>query len=115
MNQPFRIVSIGSVRSPLTELAQAPRQGREGSPDAWLALEPPSRAAARALRPGEHVLVLTWLDRAARSVLEVHPPNVHRVRILEVVDDMRLHVNELEALDSTPIMDLKPVLHPAER
>jgi tRNA-Thr(GGU) m(6)t(6)A37 methyltransferase TsaA len=122
---------IGQVESPLTELAAAPRQGDEGAPDSWLVFDPAVAAALADLAPGDDVLVLTWLDRADRDVLAVHPrddrsrpvtgvfstrspdrPNpigLHRVTVL-AVDGLRVHVRNLEALDGTPIVDVKPVL-----
>jgi tRNA-Thr(GGU) m(6)t(6)A37 methyltransferase TsaA len=122
---------IGQVVSPLTDLASAPLQGREGGPEAWLQFAPAVRDALDGLCEGDTVVVLTWLDRADRDVLRVHPrgdpanpiqgvfstrsparPNpigLHEVRILEI-DGLRLRVSDLEALDATPIVDLKPVL-----
>jgi tRNA-Thr(GGU) m(6)t(6)A37 methyltransferase TsaA len=122
---------IGVVESPLTDLAAAPMQGDEGAPDAWLALAPELAPALVGLAAGDHLLVLTWLDRADRGVLQVHPrddlsrpkagvfntrspdrPNpigLHRVTVLEI-DDTRLKVSHLEALDGTPVLDLKPPL-----
>jgi len=122
---------IGRVSSPLTAREQAPRQGDEGAPDAWITFEPAVAAGLRDLGPGEDVLLLTWLHRAPRDVLETRPrddparpvtgvfstrspdrPNpigIHRVRIL-AVDGLRLHVRGLEALDGTPVVDVKPVL-----
>jgi tRNA-Thr(GGU) m(6)t(6)A37 methyltransferase TsaA len=122
---------IGVVESPLTDPAAAPKQGFEGSPDAWLVLEPQVSEGLDGLRAGDEVIVLTWLDRARRDVLRVHPrddpanpergvfstrsadrPNpigLHRVQIL-AVDGLRLRVRDLEALDGTPIVDIKPVL-----
>jgi len=136
MSITYQVVAIGTVRSPLTDRAQAPKQGREGAPNAWLELEPAYREAARDLEVGEEVLILTWFHRADRLVLQTHPrddesipltgifstrspdrPNpvgIHRVRILEIVDGLRLHVNDLEAIDGTPILDLKPVLDASE-
>lgn len=132
MSFTYAVVPIGTVCSTLTHREQAPKQGREGAPDAWLELGPAYREGARDLRVGQEILVLTWLDRADRSVLAVHPrdderapltgifstrspdrPNpigIHRVRILEIADGSRLRVSDLEALDRTPIVDLKPVL-----
>lgn len=126
---------VGGVESPLTDPAAAPKQGDEGSPEAWIVLDPAYDEAAAGLRAGEDVLVLTWLDRADRETLAVHPrgdssrprqgvfstrspdrPNpigLHRVRIL-AVEDSRLHVADLEALDGTPVLDLKPVLGAVE-
>jgi tRNA-Thr(GGU) m(6)t(6)A37 methyltransferase TsaA len=122
---------IGRVESTLTEPSDAPRQGSEGAPDAWLVLEPSVREALDGITPGARVIVLTWLDRARRDVLRVHPrddatnplrgvfstrsadrPNpigLHEVEILSVEGD-RVHVRPLEALDGTPVLDLKPVI-----
>lgn len=125
------LVPIGHVESPLSETADAPKQGFEGGPDAWLVFEPRIVDALEGLEPGARVIVLTWLDRADRSVLRVHPrddrsnpmrgvlttrsadrPNpigLHEVRVLEV-DGNRVKVSDLEALDGTPVLDVKPVL-----
>ncbi|MFR9779856.1 tRNA (N6-threonylcarbamoyladenosine(37)-N6)-methyltransferase TrmO [Micromonospora sp. MS34] len=122
---------VGRVESPLTDPATAPKQGDEGAPEAWLAFAAAYAPALRGLRAGADVLVLTWLDRADRDVLVVHPrgdtsrpetgvfatrsphrPNpvgLHRVRILDV-DGSRVRVTGLEALDGTPVLDVKPVL-----
>jgi tRNA-Thr(GGU) m(6)t(6)A37 methyltransferase TsaA len=128
---PYVLEPIGWVESPLVDRDMAPKQGDEGAPDAWLVFEQGVREALRDLRPGTDVLVLTWLDRARRDVLTVHPrgdlarpkegvfttrspdrPNpigLHRVTILSI-DGTRLRVRNLEALDGTPILDVKPVL-----
>jgi tRNA-Thr(GGU) m(6)t(6)A37 methyltransferase TsaA len=128
---PYLIRPIGRVESPLTDPASAPKQGFEGSPDAWLVFDPAVREGLRDLEAGTEVLVLTWLDRADREVLVVHPrddpsnpetgvfstrsqdrPNpvgLHRVEIL-AIDGTRVRVRNLEALDGTPIVDVKPVL-----
>jgi tRNA-Thr(GGU) m(6)t(6)A37 methyltransferase TsaA len=122
---------IGWVESTLVEPAEAPRQGDEGAPDAWLVLLPAVRDGLRGLEVGTDVLILTWLDRASREVLSVHPrgeterpmtgvfntrspdrPNpigLHRVTIL-AIDGNRVHVRNLEAVDQTPVLDVKPVL-----
>lgn len=122
---------IGRVSSPLTDLAAAPKQGDEGAPEAWIVLSPAFAAGLEGIGAGEELVVLTWLDRASRDVLRVHPrgdtsrppqgvfatrspdrPNpvgLHRVEVLEV-DGGRLRVNGLEAIDGTPVLDLKPVL-----
>jgi tRNA-Thr(GGU) m(6)t(6)A37 methyltransferase TsaA len=127
----FIVQPIGYVESPLIDAATAPRQGDEGAPEAWLVFEPDVSEGLRDLRAGDDVLVLTWLDRARRDVLAVHPrddpanpeqgvfstrsadrPNpigLHRVTIVEV-DGLRFRVARLEALDGTPILDVKPVL-----
>jgi tRNA-Thr(GGU) m(6)t(6)A37 methyltransferase TsaA len=128
------LVPVGHVESPLTDRASAPKQGDEGAPDAWVVFEPNMGEALDGLAAGDDVLVLTWLDRADRDVLRVHPrddrsratsgvfatrspdrPNpigLHRVRVLEV-DGLRLRVRDLEALDGTPVVDVKPVLRDA--
>jgi tRNA-Thr(GGU) m(6)t(6)A37 methyltransferase TsaA len=127
----YTLLPIGHVESPLTDLADAPRQGDEGAPDAWLVIFPAYREALKDLTVGEDILLITWFDRAFRDELVVHPrgdltrpptgvfstrspdrPNpigLHRVTIL-AIDNLRLHVNNLEALDGTPLIDIKPVL-----
>jgi tRNA-Thr(GGU) m(6)t(6)A37 methyltransferase TsaA len=127
----FELVPIGRVASPLTDRAQAPKQGFEGGPDAWLVLEPEVVAALDGLEPGARVIVLTWLDRADRSTLRVHPrddasnpvrgvfstrsadrPNpigLHEVEV-RAIEGNRVKVSDLEAVDGTPVLDLKPVI-----
>jgi tRNA-Thr(GGU) m(6)t(6)A37 methyltransferase TsaA len=128
---------IGRVESSLVEREDAPRQSDEGAPEAVLVFDPAVADALADLRPGEDVIVLTWLDRADRDALVVHPrgdltrpptgvfstrspdrPNpigLHRVTI-QAVDGLRITVAHLEALDNTPIVDVKPVLgDPADR
>jgi tRNA-Thr(GGU) m(6)t(6)A37 methyltransferase TsaA len=127
----YELRPIGHVRSPLTDPATAPKQGDEGAPDAWLVLDPEVAVGARDLSVGADVFVLTWLHRARRDVLAVHPrddprapetgvfstrsqdrPNpigLHRVTIA-AVDGLRLLARGLEAVDGTPIVDVKPVL-----
>jgi tRNA-Thr(GGU) m(6)t(6)A37 methyltransferase TsaA len=127
----YEVVPVGWVESPLQERAQAPRQGDEGAPDAWLVFEPGVGEALRDLRAGTEVIVLTWLDRADRGVLVTRPrddparpvtgvfatrspdrPNpvgLHRVHVVEV-RGLRIRVRPLEALDGTPVIDVKPVL-----
>jgi tRNA-Thr(GGU) m(6)t(6)A37 methyltransferase TsaA len=126
---------IGHVESPLTDPKLAPKQGSEGSPDAWLVFHPSVREALGDLKEGDEVIVLTWLDRASREALRVHPrddlsrtpmgvfstrsadrPNpigLHRVRILSIVDGLRFRVRNLEAIHRTPIIDVKPVIEGA--
>jgi len=123
---------IGHVRSPLVEPRDAPKQGFEGAPDAWLEFASEFEAGLRDIVAGEEVLILTWLDRADRDTLRVHPrddpaaplrgafstrsadrPNpigLHRVRIAEIATSTRVRVLDLEAVDGTPILDVKPVL-----
>ncbi|MGW7406075.1 tRNA (N6-threonylcarbamoyladenosine(37)-N6)-methyltransferase TrmO [Streptomyces sp. NPDC054833] len=124
---------IGHVESPLKDRATAPRQADEGAPDAWLVLGDEYAAAVDGLAPGTDVLLLTWLDRADRDTLAVRPrgdtnrpitgvfatrspdrPNpigLHTVHILSIAGP-RIHVRNLEALDGTPVLDIKPVLTP---
>jgi tRNA-Thr(GGU) m(6)t(6)A37 methyltransferase TsaA len=121
---------VGRVESRLTDRADAPRQGDEGAPDAWLVFERDVLAALEGIRPGDRLIVLTWLDRAQREVLQVHPrddtsnpkqgvfktrspdrPNpigLHEVEVI-AIEGERVHVRPLEALDGTPIVDVKPV------
>jgi tRNA-Thr(GGU) m(6)t(6)A37 methyltransferase TsaA len=130
----YEVRPVAWVESPLTERAQAPRQGSEGAPQAWLVVEPDVAEAVRDLRAGDQVIVLTWLDRAHRDELTTVPrddpanprlgvfstrspdrPNpigLHRAEILAVAG-LRILVSELEALDGTPVIDIKPVLDPA--
>ena len=122
---------VGVVRSELRDREVAPMQGDEGAPDAWIELRPEMSRAAASLAPGDELLVLTWFHEADRSVLEVHPrsdpsrpltgvfstrspdrPNpvgLHRVKVL-AVEKQRIRVGPLEAIDGTPVIDLKPVL-----
>jgi tRNA-Thr(GGU) m(6)t(6)A37 methyltransferase TsaA len=132
VNQPrIEVTPIGRVESPLTDPASAPNQGDEGAPEAWLVFEPALLEALDGIRARDEVIVLTWLDRARRDVLRVHPrgdlsraqqgvfstrsphrPNpigLHRVEIISI-DGGRLRVRNLEAVDGTPIVDIKPVL-----
>jgi tRNA-Thr(GGU) m(6)t(6)A37 methyltransferase TsaA len=119
---------IGVVRSPLTDRASAPKQGPEGGPDAWLEFDDNLLDALASVGPGDELLLLTWFDRADRDVLQVRPrgnpdnpltgvfstrspdrPNpigIHPVTVIEV-DGARLLVSDLEALDGTPILDVK--------
>jgi tRNA-Thr(GGU) m(6)t(6)A37 methyltransferase TsaA len=131
----FAIRPIGHVESPLTSTADAPRQGDEGAPDAYLILASEVRAGLDGIAVGDEMIVLTWLHEADRRALTVHPrgdlarpeqgvfstrapsrPNpigLHRVRVLSL-DGIRMQVSGLEAIDGTPIVDLKPVLGDVE-
>ena len=122
---------IGRVESSLTDLAAAPRQADEGAPAAVLVFEPEVLDGLSTLQPGETVILITWLDRADRDVLTVHPrgdttrplagvfstrsphrPNpigLHEVEI-SAIDGRRVHVRHLDAVDGTPIIDMKPLL-----
>jgi tRNA-Thr(GGU) m(6)t(6)A37 methyltransferase TsaA len=127
----FVVRPIGRVESSLTDPADAPKQGDEGAPEAWVVLEPEVLRGLEGLGPGDEVIVLTWLDRARRDVLRVHPrddpanplrgvfgtrsaerPNpigLHPVEIVSI-EGPRLRVRPLEAVDGTPVLDLKLVL-----
>jgi tRNA-Thr(GGU) m(6)t(6)A37 methyltransferase TsaA len=131
-NPVFTLNPIGYVSSPLTNRADAPKQGHEGTPAAWLIFEPGFEDGLSDLEVGQEILVLTWLDRAHRATLRVHPrddlsaplrgvfstrsqdrPNpvgIHRVKIVEIARAARFKVLDLEAFDGTPIIDVKPVL-----
>ena len=127
----YEVRVLGRVSSPLTDMESAPRQGDEGAPDVWIEFEPSVLDALRGIEAGDRLVILTWLDRANRDVLVVHPrgdvtrpesgvfatrshhrPNpigLHPVEVLEI-DGGRMKVNNLEALDGTPVLDVKPVL-----
>ena len=133
IDSPLVLRPIGWVDSPLRSRDDAPLQGDEGAPDAWLVFEPAVREGLDGLQVGSDVLVITWLDRADRDVLAVHPrddpdrpltgvfntrsadrPNplgLHRVTVLSI-DGLRVRVRNLEALNGTPVVDVKPVLDP---
>ena len=127
----YTIKPIGYVRSTLTQLEEAPMQGDEGAPEAWLELTPSVAPALLGIKPGDEIILLTWLHLAERDVLQVHPrgdlnrpltgvfatrspdrPNpigLHRVSVVDVAGQ-QLRVAPLEAIDGTPIVDIKPVL-----
>jgi tRNA-Thr(GGU) m(6)t(6)A37 methyltransferase TsaA len=132
----YQVHPIGRVESTLVDPADAPNQGDQGAPDAWLAIDPEVREGIRDLAVGSDVLVLTWLHRARRDELSTQPgddptgpergvfstrsparPNpigLHRVTIV-AVEDGRLRVRPLEAIDQTPVIDIKPVIRAGER
>jgi tRNA-Thr(GGU) m(6)t(6)A37 methyltransferase TsaA len=127
----YSIQPIGVIRSELTSRAAAPLQGYEGAPEAWLELSALVAEGLSGITAGDELIVLTWLHRARRDVLQVHPrdrldapltgvfatrspdrPNpvgLHRVSVLEVAG-RRLRVAPIEAIDGTPVVDIKPVL-----
>jgi len=132
LDQPqFRLTLVGRVESSLTDLDLAPNQGDEGAPSAWLVFETDVLDALDGIRPGDEIILLTWLDRARRDVVRVHPrgdvsrpqqgvfstrsparPNpigLHRVEV-ETIEGNRMRVSNLEAINGTPIVDVKPVL-----
>lgn len=127
----FDAIAVGSVSSPLTNLDAAPKQGDEGAPEATIIFAGEFVAALEGIAAGDDVLVLAWLDRADRDVLRVHPrgdesrpetgvfatrspdrPNpigLHRVEVVSI-DGATMTVRGLEAVDGTPVLDVKPVL-----
>jgi tRNA-Thr(GGU) m(6)t(6)A37 methyltransferase TsaA len=127
----FIVRAVARVVSPLTDRGAAPKQGHEGAPEAWLEFDPAVADAMADLRPGDRVVVLTWLDQGDRTVQRTHPrddltapalgvfstrspdrPNpigLHPVEIL-AVDGLRVQVRDLEAIDGTPVVDVKPQL-----
>jgi tRNA-Thr(GGU) m(6)t(6)A37 methyltransferase TsaA len=127
----FEVQPLGIVESPLTDRSSAPKQGDEGAPDAWIAFEAGALPALEGIEPGNDLVLLTWLHEARRDVMRVQPrgdvsrraqgvfstrspdrPNpigLHRVRVLAVAGS-RLQVSGLEAVDGTPVIDVKPVL-----
>jgi len=129
----FDISPIGYVHSTLKKRSGAPRQGwEEGAPDARLEIHPAFVQALDGIKPGQEIWILTWLHESRRSVLKVHPrgevlnpmmgvfatrspdrPNpigLHRAKVLSIDGDRWLQVQGLEAIDGTPIIDIKPVL-----
>jgi tRNA-Thr(GGU) m(6)t(6)A37 methyltransferase TsaA len=131
----MQLEPIGTVESPLRDRAAAPKQGDEGAPEAWLVFETRVADGLDGIAAGDELLVLTWLDRADRDILRVRPrddearplqavfatrspdrPNpigLHRVTVLEI-DGLRVRVSDLEALDGTPVVDVKPPLRSVE-
>jgi tRNA-Thr(GGU) m(6)t(6)A37 methyltransferase TsaA len=127
----YQLRPVGWVESPLTNRDAAPKQGDEGAPLARVVLRPELREAAADLRVGDEVLVLTWLHQGHRDVLSVHPrgdpnrprqgvfstrspdrPNpigLHAVTIVSI-EDNAMTVRNLEAIDGTPVLDVKPIL-----
>jgi tRNA-Thr(GGU) m(6)t(6)A37 methyltransferase TsaA len=123
--------AIGVIRSALKSRGKAPKQGAEGAPDAWLVVSSFAAQGLDGLLVGNDIIVVTWLHRARRDVLKVHPrsdrrrpltgvfatrsperPNpvgLHRVTVRRVVKN-RLRIGPIEAIDGTPVIDIKPVL-----
>lgn len=126
-----RLRPVGVIVSPLESRGEAPRQGPEGAPDAWLEVHPWAARGLQGLGAGDEIIVITWLDRARRDVLRVHPrsdsrnpltgvfatrspdrPNplgLHPVTV-RTIDGNRLRIGPIEAIDGTPVVDIKPVL-----
>lgn len=131
MTPDFSLRPIGTIRSTIKERSQAPKQGSEGAPDVWLEVEAFAAEALDGLAAGDELMIITWLHRSKRDVLKVHPrsdpqrrltgvfatrspdrPNplgLHRVTIRQV-EEQRLLIGPMEAIDGTPVVDIKPVL-----
>ena len=129
MNDEIRLRAIGVIRSELKSLADAPKQGPEGAPDAWLELEPWAVAGLQGLEVGDEILVISWFHQARRDVLQVHPrsdpknpltgvfatrspdrPNalgLHPVYV-RALEGARLRIGPIETIDGTPVVDIKP-------
>jgi tRNA-Thr(GGU) m(6)t(6)A37 methyltransferase TsaA len=130
----FGLRPVGVIRSALTTRREAPRQGEEGAPDAWLEIQAWANRGLEGLAPGGRIVVVTWLHRARRDVLRVRPrddrrrrltgvfatrsadrPNplgLHEVTVKEIVGN-RLRIGPIETIDGTPVVDVKPVLAPS--
>lgn len=128
---PLRIRPIGWIRSDLATRDEAPKQGREGAPDAWLEIEPWAGAALEGVAAGDELVVLTWFHQADRETFKVHPrsdprhpltgvfatrspdrPNpigLHPVTV-RAIEGLRLRIGPIEAIDGTPVIDIKPVI-----
>lgn len=134
MTDTFQLNPIGFVRSTLKDRLAAPSQGNEGAPDAYVELVPAVGEGLQGIEVGQELVLVTWLHRSRRDVLKLHPrwderlpltgvfatrspdrPNplgLHRVTVLEVAG-RRLKVGPLEAIDGTPVVDLKPAIREA--
>jgi tRNA-Thr(GGU) m(6)t(6)A37 methyltransferase TsaA len=127
----YLLVPIGFLRSSLKERKEAPKQGGEGAPDAWMEINAEVVQGLKGIEVGDNIIVITWFHRSRRDILQTHPRNdvhiplagvfatrspdrpnplgLHRVTVLEIVGN-RLKVGPIEAIDGTPIVDIKPVL-----
>jgi tRNA-Thr(GGU) m(6)t(6)A37 methyltransferase TsaA len=126
----YTIEPIGIIRSELTTREAAPKQGSEGGIDAWLEIHPSFSGGLEGIAVGSDVILITWFHKASRTKLKVHPrgdknrplagvfstrspdrPNplgLHRVTVREISGN-RLRVGPIEAIDGTPVVDIKPV------
>lgn len=131
MNEDYMLRPVGYLRSELHDRSLAPRQGYEGAPDAWIEIDAAFEQSLHGLTAGDEIIVITWFHEADRAVQQVHPrdeltnpltgvfatrspdrPNplgLHRVTVRSI-DGVRLRVGPIEAIDGTPVVDIKPVL-----
>ena len=127
----FSLTPVGFIQSSIKHRRDAPKQGHEGAPQAWLEIIPAVAKGLQGITIGQEIVLITWLHQSRRNVLKLHPrgdknlpltgvfatrspdrPNplgLHRVTVLEIVRN-RLRVAPLEAIDATPVVDIKPVL-----
>ncbi len=127
----YRVEPIGVIHSELTSCETAPHQGNEGAPDAWLEADATIAEGLEGIAAGNEIILITWFHRSRRDILKVHPrgdknrpltgvfstrspdrPNplgLHRVKVLEVTGN-KVKVGPIEAIDGTPVIDIKPVL-----
>src|SRR6266704_767234 len=129
----YVLYPLGFLQSPLKQPGEAPRQGREGAPDAWLEVDAAVAEGLEGIEVGDELIVITWLHQAGRDILKTHPRNdrtkpltgvfatrspdrpnplgLHRVTVREIAGN-RVKVGPIEAIDGTPVVDIKPVLSP---
>jgi tRNA-Thr(GGU) m(6)t(6)A37 methyltransferase TsaA len=127
----YSLYPLGYLHSPLKDRGAAPNQGREGAPDAWLEVDAAVAEGLEGIEVGDELIVITWLHQAGRDILKTHPRNdrtkpltgvfatrspdrpnplgLHRVTVREIAGN-RVKVGPIEAIDGTPVVDLKPVL-----
>ncbi len=127
----YSLSPLGFLQSPLKERGEAPNQGHEGAPDAWLEVHSTVAEGLEGIAVGDEIIVITWLHKAQRDILKTHPRNdetmplagvfatrspdrpnplgLHRVTVLEIAGK-RVKVGPIEAIDGTPVVDIKPVL-----
>lgn len=130
----YSLYPVGFIHSPLKDRDEAPKQGSEGAPDAWLEVNPAVAEGLDGMAVGDKIIVITWFHQAQRDILKLHPrddktipltgvfatrspdrPNplgLHEVTVLEISGN-RLKVGPIEAIDGTPVVDIKPVLPPS--
>jgi len=127
----FRLRPVGVIRSTLKLRSRAPKQGSEGAPDAWLDLRPWAAKGLHRFKAGDEIIVITWFHRARRDVLQVHPRSDPRARltgvfatrspdrpnplglhpvVVRAIRGNRLRIGPIEAIDGTPVVDIKPRL-----